>query len=51
MIANLENELSDDAEFACYSCERLHQRKEVMTSKFSDKKISSDKWRTLKSYI
>ena len=48
MIANLEKKLSDDAEFACCSCERLHQRKAF---KFSDQKFSSDLWRTLKSYI
>ena len=51
MIANLENKLSDDAAFACCSCERLHQRKQVTAFKFSDKKISSDLWRTLKSYM
>ena len=50
MIANLEKILSDDAEFACCSCERLHQRKQVMALKFSDKKVSSDICRTLNSF-
>ena len=35
MIANLEKKLSDDAAFACCSCERLHQRKQVTAFKFS----------------
>ena len=35
MIANVEKKLSDDAEFACCSCERLHQRKQVTGFKFS----------------
>ena len=48
MIANLEEKQSDDAEFACCSCERLHQRKQVTAFKFSDKIFSSDIWRTLK---
>ena len=39
MIANLEKKLSHDAEFACCSCERLHQRKQVTGFKFSDKQI------------
>ena len=51
MIANLEKKLSDVAAFACCSCERLHQRKQVTAFKFSDKKISSGLWRTLNSYI
>ena len=42
MIANLEKKLSDDAEFACCSCERLHQRKQVTGFKFSEKKFSSN---------
>ena len=39
MIANLEKKLSDDAEFACCSCERLHQRRQVTGFKFSDNKM------------
>ena len=39
MKANLEKKLSDDAEFTCCSCERLHQRKQVTALNFLTKKF------------
>ena len=43
MILQLEKLLADDAEFACCSCERLHQRKNVTAFDTSEsKKFTSD---------
>ena len=38
MIAELEKKLADDPEFACCSCERLLQRKNVTAFEFSESK-------------
>ena len=40
MIAELEKKLAEDPEFACCSCERLLQRKNVTTFDFSESKNS-----------
>ena len=52
MILQLEKLLADDAEFACCSCERLHQRKNVTAFDMSEsKKFTSDMWQILKAYM
>ena len=52
MISQLEKQLADDPEFACCSCERLHQRKKVTAFHFSEsKKFTSDMWEMLKTYM
>ena len=43
VITALEKQINDDPEFACCSCERLHQRS-VTSLKNSDKKFTSDMW-------
>ena len=50
MIAELEKKLADDPEFACCSCERLLQRKNVTAFDFSEsKKFTSSMWEVLRA--
>ena len=52
MIAELEKKLADDPEFACCSCERLLQRKNVTAFDFSEsKKFTSSMWEVLRAYM
>ena len=52
MIAELEKKLADDPEFACCSCERLLQRKNVTAFEFSEsKKFTSNMWQVLRAYM
>ena len=44
MIAELQKKLADDPEFACCSCERLHQRK-IVTA------FESNIWQALRAYM
>ena len=53
LILNFEKSLEDDPEFPCCSCELLLLllRKQVTALNFTDKKFSSDLWKTLKTHI
>ena len=52
MIFQLDKLLADNPEFACCSCERLFQRKNVTAFFMSDsKKFTSDIWQILKAYM
>ena len=51
LIKVFEKKLADDPEFPCCSCERLLQRKQVTALKYSDRKFSSDIWKTLKHHV
>ena len=52
MIAELKKKLADDPEFACCSCERLLQRKNVTAFDFSEsKKFTSSMWEVLRAYM
>ena len=51
VITQFEDELNDDPEYACCSCERLHQRKNVTRMKNSGQKFSSPMWQKLKQHI
>ena len=51
VISKLEKKMANDPEFSCCSCERLMQRKQVTTFKFSGSKFSLNMWRMLKDYI
>ena len=51
LITQFEGEVSDDPEYACCSCERLHQCKAVTSMKNLDKKFSSPMWQQLKGHI
>ena len=51
LIADVDKKFALDAEFPCYSCERLLLRKEVTAFKFSDAKFSSGAWKTLKLHL
>ena len=51
MISQLEKQLADDLEFACCSCERLHQRKKLTAFHSESKKFTSDMWEMLKTYM
>ena len=44
LIAELQSKFNDDAEFACCSCERLCQRKQVSRVNFSLDKYETDAW-------
>ena len=50
LITELEKEINDFPEHACYSCECLYQRKSVTQVKLSDN-LSTDVWPRLKQYI
>ena len=51
VITQFEEELHDDPEYACCSCERLQQRKAVTSMKNSGQKFSSPMWQKLKQHI
>ena len=51
VITQFEEEVHDDPEYACCSCERLHQRKAVTSMKNSANKFSSPMWQQLKQHI
>lgn len=41
IIASLDKEMNDDPEYACYSCERLQQRKNITSMKGHTNKFVS----------
>ncbi|KAL5478091.1 hypothetical protein EMCRGX_G024971 [Ephydatia muelleri] len=51
LIAELQSKFNDDAEFACCSCERLFQRKQVSCVNFSLDKYETDTWQRLKAHV
>ena len=51
LITKLEKLVSDDPAFACCSCERLFQRKNVTSMKQCDKKFTSNLWEQVKGNI
>ena len=51
VITTFEKQINDDPEYACCSCERLHQCKNVTSLKQSNKKFNSDMWQQVKRYI
>ena len=51
LIAELQSKFNDDAEFACCSCERLCQRKQVSRVKFSLDKYETDAWQRTKAHV
>ena len=51
VITHFEEELNDDPEYACCSCEHLHQRKAVTSMRNSGHKFSSPMWQQLKLHI
>eukprot|EP00731_Ephydatia_muelleri_P003461 Em0001g3461a len=51
LIAKLQSKFNDDAEFACCSCERLFQRKQVSCVNFSLDKYETDTWQRLKAHV
>ena len=50
LIADVGHFLADDAQFPCYSCELLIQRKQVTAFNFSDTRFFSDIWIKLKTH-
>ena len=51
IIAELQNKFTDDAEFACCSCEHLCQRKQVSLVNFSLGKYNTDAWVRHRAHI
>eukprot|EP00731_Ephydatia_muelleri_P010082 Em0005g668a len=51
LIAELQSKFNDDAEFACCSCERLCQRKQVSHVNFSLDKYKTDAWQRTKALV
>ena len=51
LIAELQSKFNDDAEFACCSCERLCQRKQVSRVNFSLDKYKTDAWQRTKALV
>ena len=51
LFTNFEKEVGDDPEFACCSCERLFQRKNITSMKNWEFKFTSQAWEELKEYI
>ena len=51
LIAELQSKFSDDAEFACCSCERLCQRKQVSRVNFSLDKYETDAWQRTNALV
>ncbi|KAL5488752.1 hypothetical protein EMCRGX_G017739 [Ephydatia muelleri] len=51
LIAELQSKFSDDAEFACCSCERLCQRKQVSHVNFSLDKYETDAWQRTNALV
>eukprot|EP00731_Ephydatia_muelleri_P019066 Em0011g1106a len=51
LIAELQSKFNDDAKFACCSCERLFQRKQVSCVNFSLDKYETDTWQRLKAHV
>ena len=51
LIAELQFKFNDDAEFACCSCERLCQRKQVSRVNFSLDKYETDAWQRTKAHV
>ena len=51
VITTVEKQFSDDPEFACCSCERLHHQSSVTSVKHSKKKFNSSMWQRVKGYV
>ena len=51
IISELQNKFTDDAEFACCSCECLCQRKQVFLVNFKLDKYNTDAWVRLRAHI
>ena len=51
VITMLEKQIRDDPEYACCSCERLHQRSSVTSLKGSQNKFNSGMWKQLQRHI
>ena len=51
LIAELQSKFNDDAEFACCSCERLCQRKQVSSVNFSLDKYKTDAWQRTEALV
>ena len=52
VIAEVQARWTDDPEFPCCSCERLHQRKQVSGVDFTcDDKYHTDIWMWLRAYL
>ena len=51
VITMLEKQIHDDPEYACCSCERLHQRSSVTSLKGSQNKFNSGMWKQLQRHI
>ena len=51
VITMLEKQIHDDPEYACCSCERLHQCSSVTSLKGSQNKFNSGMWKQLQCHI